>query len=93
MDYKKLEEVIKKSSYVYNFAGIADLDYGVSQPIKSIEQNILATVNILNLCKKYKIKDLFLPQQSMFIVQKEAFTDVANKQQKIILRNFIKNLN
>ena len=53
---KILEEVIKKSSYVYNFAGIADLDYGVSQPIKSIEQNILATVNMLNFCKKHKIK-------------------------------------
>ena len=55
-DNKKLESSIKNSSYVYNFAGIADLDYGVSQPIKSIEQNILATVNMLNFCKKYKVK-------------------------------------
>ncbi len=53
---KILEEAIKRSSYVYNFAGIADLDYGVSQPIKSVEQNILANVNILNFCKKHKIK-------------------------------------
>ncbi len=56
LDNKKLEDAIKGSSYVYNFAGIADLDYGVLQPIKSIEQNILATVNMLNYCKKYKIK-------------------------------------
>tara|TARA_Y100000591_G_scaffold333366_1_gene376539 strand:+ start:6214 stop:7077 length:864 start_codon:yes stop_codon:yes gene_type:complete len=53
---KKLEKSIKGSSYVYNFAGIADLDYGVHQPIKSIEQNILATVNMLNFCKKHKVK-------------------------------------
>ena len=46
----------QKCLYVYNFAGIADLDYGASQPIKSVEQNILATVNMLNLCRKYKIK-------------------------------------
>lgn len=56
LDKKKLEKAIKGSSYVYNFAGIADLDYGVHQPIKSIEQNILATVNMLNFCKKNKIK-------------------------------------
>tara|TARA_B100001121_G_scaffold309093_1_gene334851 strand:+ start:350 stop:1213 length:864 start_codon:yes stop_codon:yes gene_type:complete len=56
LDYKKLDQVIKNSLYVYNFAGIADLDYGASQPIKSVEQNILATVNMLNLCRKYKIK-------------------------------------
>lgn len=56
LDNKKLEKVIRGSAYVYNFAGIADLDYGIDQPIKSIEQNILATVNMLNLCKKHKIK-------------------------------------
>ena len=48
LDNKKLEDAIKGSSYVYNFAGIADLDYGVLQPIKSIEQNILATVKEYN---------------------------------------------
>lgn len=53
---KVLEKAIKNSAYVFNFAGIADLEYGVSQPIKSIEQNILATVNMLNFCKKYKVK-------------------------------------
>tara|TARA_B100001173_G_C15997653_1_gene551905 strand:+ start:868 stop:1731 length:864 start_codon:yes stop_codon:yes gene_type:complete len=56
LDNKKLENVIKNKFYVYNFAGIADLDYGTSQPIKSVEQNILATVNMLNFCSKHKIK-------------------------------------
>tara|TARA_X000000950_G_C13832222_1_gene626708 strand:+ start:576 stop:1439 length:864 start_codon:yes stop_codon:yes gene_type:complete len=56
LDTKKLEVAIKGSSYVYNFAGIADLDYGVHQPIKSVEQNILATVNMLNFCNKHKVK-------------------------------------
>jgi UDP-glucose 4-epimerase len=56
LDNKKLENVIKNNFYVYNFAGIADLDYGVSQPIKSVEQNILATVNMLNFCNKHKAK-------------------------------------
>ena len=56
LDVKKLESAIKGSAYVYNFAGIADLDYGVHQPIKSVEQNILATVNMLNFCKINKVK-------------------------------------
>ena len=56
LDVKTLESAIKGSAYVYNFAGIADLDYGVHQPIKSVEQNILATVNMLNFCKKNKVK-------------------------------------
>ena len=56
LDTKKLEVAIKGSSYVYNFAGIADLDYGVHQPIKSVEQNILATVNMLNFCNKHNVK-------------------------------------
>ena len=56
LDTKKLEVAIKGSTYVYNFAGIADLDYGVHQPIKSVEQNILATVNMLNFCNKHNVK-------------------------------------
>ncbi len=56
LDTKKLEVAIKGSTYVYNFAGIADLDYGVDQPIKSVEQNILATVNMLNFCNKHNVK-------------------------------------
>ena len=51
---KKLESI--KEVKVYNFAGIADLDYGIHQPIKSVEQNILATVNMLNFCNKHKVK-------------------------------------
>ena len=92
LDIKKLEASIKGSSYVYNFAG-ADLDYGVNQPIKSVEQNILATVNMLNFCKKYKIKRyIYAHLQYMFTVKKEDFIDVANKRRRIILRNFTKNL-
>ena len=55
LNKNELEKVIKNSLYVFNFAGIADLDYGVSQPTKSIEQNVLATVNMLAFCKKYRV--------------------------------------
>ena len=39
-NYRLVEKQIKKSQYVYNFAGIGDLDYGSNNPLKTIKSNI-----------------------------------------------------
>ena len=53
---KKLNQLIKNSDIVYNFAGIADLNEGSKKPLESINQNIYATAKIVESCIKYKIK-------------------------------------
>ncbi len=55
---KSLEKAIKKSDIVYHFAGISDLDEALNKPVETVNQNILGTVNVLELTKKYKIKRL-----------------------------------
>jgi len=56
MDKKKLSLVIKGSDFVFNFAGLADLDEAKRKPMETIESNILGTLNALILCKKHKVK-------------------------------------
>jgi len=56
MNTKKLSKAIKGSDFVFNFAGIADLDDAKIKPKETITSNILGTLNALFICKKYKVK-------------------------------------
>ena len=55
-DKKKLSAAIKGSDFVYNFAGLADLDDAKKKPMETIKSNILGTLNALFICKKFKVK-------------------------------------
>lgn len=61
-----LEKQIKKSQYVYNFAGVGDLDYGSNNPLKTIKSNIYLNSLICELCIKYKVKR-FIYSSSIYV--------------------------
>ena len=56
LDCDGVKEAVKGCDYVYNFAGIADIGVACQKPLKAIEINVLGNTNILDACKKYKIK-------------------------------------
>lgn len=51
-----LDKAINGMDIVMNFAGISDLDEATTNPIRTIELNILGTAKIMELCIKYKVK-------------------------------------
>ncbi|MBI2252697.1 MAG: NAD(P)-dependent oxidoreductase [Armatimonadetes bacterium] len=56
LDFKKIKETVSGSDYIYNFAGLADLNKGMSEAIETVKQNILGNVHILEACKEFKVK-------------------------------------
>ena len=56
LDYKKISTHIKNQDYIYHYAGLSDLNEGLNKSIESLKLNVESTVNILDLCRKYKIK-------------------------------------
>jgi len=52
LDHEGVLRAVEGSQYVYNFAGIADLDDATTKPIETVKQNIEGTVNILEACRK-----------------------------------------
>lgn len=58
--FNKLGKIIKnkKIEVLYHFAGLADIELSAKKPLETTKVNILGTVNILNLCVKYKIKKI-----------------------------------
>src|SRR3989338_3086423 len=52
-----IEQVISSEvDYVYNFAGLADIDDAFNNPQKSVDLNVIGNINILEVCKKFSIK-------------------------------------
>ena len=50
MNEKDLNEAIKGSDAVYQFAGISDLNIAYDEPEKTVETNILASIKLLKCC-------------------------------------------
>tara|TARA_Y100000590_G_scaffold470419_1_gene664755 strand:+ start:12953 stop:13816 length:864 start_codon:yes stop_codon:yes gene_type:complete len=70
LNKKELESVIKKADVVFHFAALADLDKALNEPINSVNINILGTVSVLELCKKYNIKR-FIHASSIYVNSSE----------------------
>lgn len=56
LDKKQVNGVIKGCDYVYNFAGIADIDEASDKPIETVKNNILGNTIILDSCRKNNVK-------------------------------------
>tara|TARA_Y100000768_G_C23988997_1_gene690841 strand:+ start:465 stop:1325 length:861 start_codon:yes stop_codon:yes gene_type:complete len=60
-DLKKVEDVenaVSGHEIVFHLGGFSDLNQALTRPIRTINENILGTINILNACKKFGVKKL-----------------------------------
>ena len=65
LDEKRVNEVVSGSRYVFNLAGLANLDDAVKNPKKTIELNVLGNLNILEACRNHNI-DRFIYASSAY---------------------------
>ena len=75
-DNKTLEELFKNFNFkiVINLAAQAGVRYSKENPITYIQSNIFGFINLLECCKKFKIKTLFMQEKlSLWRESKNAF--------------------
>jgi UDP-glucose 4-epimerase len=58
MNIENIENAIKDSDIVYHFAALSDLNDAINKPLETVRINVLGTVQILEICRKYAIKRL-----------------------------------
>ena len=56
LDFNKTAKAIKGSKVVFHLAALSDLQDAMHKPQETVKNNILGTVNILELSKKYGVK-------------------------------------
>jgi len=56
LNYKKAEKAINGVDIVFHLAALSDLEDAMHKPLETVKNNILGTVNILELSKKNNVK-------------------------------------
>ena len=56
LDRGKVEEAVAGNDIVYNFAGQADIDAAMNEPLDTVSTNIIGNTNILEACRRHGIK-------------------------------------
>ena len=89
---KLIKKYIKKCDYVFHFAGLSDLNDALSKPAETVTNNILATINLLKICQKYKIKR-FIYASSIYVLSEQGgFYRVSKKAAEEYIEEFSKRL-
>ena len=85
---KLIKKLLKSQDVVYHFAGIADIGEASENPVKTIENNILPTVNIINECKNYKIKRFIFASTVYVYSSQGSFYKCSKKSCELYLQEF-----
>jgi len=70
LDNDKLNHTIADSSFVYNFAGMSDLNLSRNQPLNTIKFNILGNLNVMEACCLNKV-ERFIYASSVYVHSRE----------------------
>lgn len=66
LNQSQVSQVVSNSRFVYNFAGVADLEYAHNNPIETIETNIRGNLYILDACVKNQV-ERYLYASSIYV--------------------------
>jgi len=77
LDKDRVNELVKDSDIVYNFAGFANLDDAIANPIKALELNVMGNMNILEACKTYHIKRFVYASSAYAMSDKGSFYGIS----------------
>ena len=92
LNKREIERIFidNKIDYVYNFAGMANLDDAIKDPVKTIELNILGNMLILDLCNKYKIKRFIYASSAYAMSDKGSFYGISKLTSEKLIEEYNK---
>lgn len=88
LDEQAVEAAIEGCDYVYNFAGIADIEEASRKPLEGIRSNILGNTIILEACRKANVKR-FVFASSLYVYSKAGSIYRSTKQAcELLIENY-----
>ena len=73
LNLDSLTSAMKGAAFVFHFAANADVRFGTEHPRKDIEQNIMATFNVLEAMRKNNIKEIAFSSTGSIYGEPEKF--------------------
>lgn len=90
LDKQSVEKIVENADIVYNFAGFANLDDAIADPIKAIELNVLGNINILEACKKFNIKRFVYASSAYAMSDKGSFYGISKLTSEKLIEEYYK---
>jgi len=88
LDEESVKQAVSQADYVYNFAGIADIDEASRNPFETIKQNIIGNALVLESCRQAKIKR-YVFASSLYVYGKSGSFYRSSKQScELIIENY-----
>ena len=88
LDTKAVEKAVKGCDFVYNFAGMADVDKAYFKPIETIESNILGNTIILEACRKNNVKRFVFASTIYVYSEAGSFYRSSKQACELIIENY-----
>ncbi len=77
LDVDAVNSLVEGANIVYNFAGFANLDDAIANPVKALELNVIGNMNILEACKKYHVKRFIYASSAYAMSDKGSFYGIS----------------
>jgi len=90
LDAKAVDNLVNGADIVYNFAGFANLDDAIANPIKALELNVMGNMNILEACKKHHIKRFVYASSAYAMSDKGSFYGISKLTSEKIVEEYYK---
>jgi len=92
LDKNRVHEIIKnaKADIVLNFAGFANLDDAIANPIKAVELNVMGNLNILEACKNNNIERFIYASSAYAMSDKGSFYGISKLTSEKLVEEYYK---
>ena len=88
LDESLIIETLRNARYVYNFAGIADIDEASNRPVDTIKYNILGHTIVLNACVQAKVERILFASSIYVYSNSGSFYRVSKQSCELITEAF-----
>jgi UDP-glucose 4-epimerase len=87
-DEKLVNKIVKGMTYVYNVAGIADIDECHNRPIETVKFNILGNAYILDACVKHKVKKFLFASSAYVYSDSGSFYKISKQASELLIEGY-----
>ncbi len=90
LDTNAVDNLVHSAQIVYNFAGFANLDDAIANPIKAIELNVIGNMNIMEACKRHHVKRFVYASSAYAMSEKGSFYGISKLTSEKLIEEYYK---
>lgn len=77
LDSNAVQKAVEGCDIVYNFAGLADINIAIHEPLKTINLNVVGNINILEACRAVGIERFVYASSAYAVSNKGSFYGIS----------------